>query len=77
MKRETVSQVQVRLILEKECRRLADIIAKELPPGQQGFALFLFDFGLPGNLAYVSNGQREDMIKTVREWLERTEGKRR
>lgn len=34
-----------------------------------GFALFVFDFGERGNLAYCSNAEREDMIKTVEEWL--------
>ena len=70
---ETLTQKQVRLILEKECRRLADIVARELPPGQQGFALFLFDFGVDGNLAYVSNAERADMIAAVRDWLRRQE----
>ena len=70
---ETPTQVQVRLILEQECRRLADVVKRELPPGQQGFGLFLFDFGAGGNIAYVSNADRQDMIRAMREWIERQE----
>lgn len=68
---ETPTQVQVRLILEKECKRLADLVSAELPPGQQGFALFLFDFGADGNLAYVGNGARQDVVALMRGWLAR------
>ncbi len=35
--------------------------------------LFLFDYGVPGNIAYVSTANREDMIKAIREWLGRVE----
>src|SRR5262249_43268608 len=66
-------RLQVRLILEKDCRRLAALVARELPPHQQGFALFLFDFGPKGNIAYASNARREDMIVAIREWLEHAE----
>lgn len=34
-----------------------------------GFAVFVFDFGDTGDLAYISNSSRDDMIKAVEEWL--------
>lgn len=39
--------------------------------GRIGFALFVFDFGDAGNLSYVSNAERPDMVKAVKEWLAR------
>lgn len=35
-----------------------------------GLALFVFEFGGPGKgIAYISNAQRDGMIDTVEEWL--------
>lgn len=54
---------------------LADIVPylkAEMPEGI-GFALFMFDFGEKGNIAYASSAKREDMIKGVREWLAHVE----
>ena len=45
---------------------------KETLPGL-GFALFIFPLGGPGLANYISNGQREDMIKALRETLGRLE----
>ena len=36
-----------------------------------GFALLLFDFGGKGNLAWISNAQRPDMIKALGEFIEK------
>lgn len=37
-----------------------------------GFALLLFEFGDPPEPAtWISNGNREDMIRAVEEWLEK------
>lgn len=72
---ETQTQIQVRLVLEKQCRELAVEIRKMLPAGT-AFALMIADFGVKGNLAYVSNADRSDMIKMVKEWLERQEATR-
>jgi len=38
-----------------------------------GITLFVFEFGDRGNLAYISNATREDMVATVKEWLAREE----
>jgi hypothetical protein len=63
--------------LEKQARDVAKAIDEALNEnrhrGRVGFALFVFDFGEKGNLAYVSNAQRADMIAAVKEWLEKQE----
>jgi len=43
--------------------------------GQQrvGFAVVIFDFGERGSMAYASNGQREDVVRTLRELLQKME----
>lgn len=72
---ETIVQKQVRLVLEQQCREIADTIAQACPAGV-GFALLLFDYGDGGNIAYVSNGARDDMRKALRELLDRWEVQR-
>lgn len=70
---ETFVEKQVRLILEQQCRQLAKGLRPQLPAGV-GFALFLFDFGAAGNLAYVSTAHREDTIRLIEEWLAGVKG---
>lgn len=36
-----------------------------------GFVLFTFDFGAGGNLSYISNAEREDVLDTLEEFLRR------
>lgn len=36
-----------------------------------GFALLVFTFGQSGDLAYVSNAEREGVFETLLEWLEK------
>ena len=55
----------------QEMRDLADKIKKEIPG--LGFAIFVFEFHNPGMSNYISNGQREDMIKALKETIERLE----
>ncbi len=64
---ETFVEKQVRLVLEGQCREIADKL-KAMCPAGTGFALFLMDYGSKGNLAYVATVDRADMIKTVQEW---------
>lgn len=62
---------QLRLLLETQGREVADMVKNKLPAGT-GFALFVFDFGDKGNLAwYVSNAERPDVTKTIIEWAEK------
>jgi len=67
---ETLVEKQVRLVLERQCRELADKL-KQWTPAGVGFALFLADFGEKGNTAYVSTVDRADMVRLVKEWLAR------
>lgn len=63
---------QLRLLLETQGRQVADMIRDKLPAGT-GFALYVFDFGEGGHLAwYVSNANRKDVAKSVVEWAEKT-----
>lgn len=55
--------------IEAKCRELAPIIDRRLPPGC-GFALLIFNFGERGGMAYISNAERESMIKGIEEWLQ-------
>lgn len=53
---------------------LATKISNALPEGW-GFALLVFTFeghiGDPNQVAYVSNAQRQDMVKAMQEFLRR------
>lgn len=58
--------------LEHSARYLARKI-KALLPGGAGFALLIFDLGGPGNIAYCSSAQRQDMVKALKELVENLE----
>lgn len=60
---------QLRIHIEKECRRLADHLKTKLREGT-GFTLLLFDMGEEGNISYVSTANRGDMMATFRELLD-------
>ena len=51
---------------------LARSIDTALPP-DHGFALFVFEFSGEGDavgpMSYISNAQRDDMVKSIREFL--------
>jgi len=47
-------------------QRLGDQVREELPG--MGFALLVFPFG-GGDLLYISNAQRADMVKTMQEFI--------
>jgi hypothetical protein len=63
--------------LDRVCLEIAPRLAATLHSQlgeRMGFTLFIFNFGDPGKddfVAYVSNTQREDMIKAVEQWLAR------
>lgn len=56
-----------------EMQKIAKMIQKELPEGM-GFCLLAFDFGNDPlrRLNYVSNGNRQDIVKVMREWITKT-----
>lgn len=56
--------------MEKKCREIGQSIGDRLQSSGYrgiGFALLLFDFGPGGFSTYISNAQRADMIKALRE----------
>lgn len=64
--------------LEAAAQQVASALDEALPKmlgvtERVGFMLLVFEFGPRGNLAYISNAQREAMITAVREWLARQE----
>lgn len=59
--------------LEAQCRKTGKMIGDVLPEGV-GFVFLLFDFGEGGNMAYMSNAVRQDMIATLRELVIALEG---
>jgi len=54
--------------LERLCRNVGLEISALCPPGV-GFCLLFFDFGLAGDLAFIANAKREDMIATLHEFI--------
>lgn len=72
---ETPKSRRDRLQLQAIARGMAEFLDRRagLREGGIGFTLVLYDFGEKGNLAYASNGNREDMMSTLRELLEKME----
>lgn len=61
--------------MEKQARELGDVLKSVMPPGQ-GFFLALYDLGdETGNLTYLSNGNRADSIRMLRELVKKLETK--
>jgi hypothetical protein len=60
-------------ILAVQAARLMGDVLKGAVPEGVGFAVLIFDFGAGGNLAYVSNAQRADMVKAMREFITKVE----
>lgn len=62
---------------EEQLRELAKILDKTLEDAiykeRMGFALLVFRFGESGVGDYISNADREDMIKGLRELADRLE----
>lgn len=62
--------------LEKEARHIANILKaymKDRFGGKVGFTLFLYDFGEGGTMTYLSTSQRGDMIRALKEFIEKHE----
>jgi hypothetical protein len=69
---ESPAEKQYRLASEAECRRVADLIKKELSP-RLGFLLVTADFGGGkefSNTSYVSSVQRDDAVRLLTELLD-------
>lgn len=59
--------------IEKACSKMGKVVGSCMPDGV-GFALIFTDFGDSGSMAYVSNAQREGMVKLFREVADKIEG---
>jgi predicted hydrocarbon binding protein len=51
-------------------RDMGRTIGKALPKGW-GFTLLIYTFGEGGTMTYISNAQREDMLKAMQEFLQK------
>jgi hypothetical protein len=47
---------------------IGQLLRGGMPKGY-GFSLLIFNFGPDGNLFYTSNANREDMIRTMQEFI--------
>jgi hypothetical protein len=61
-------------VIKKQARELAKMLDEGLNGGREvptiGFSLLIFWFGdQPQPTTWISNAQREDMIRVVEEWL--------
>jgi hypothetical protein len=70
---ETPEQAMKRLRFEEHCADIGRSIGDVMPPNV-GFAFLMFDFGEGGNMAWISSGQREHMIKVLEELLAKLRG---
>ncbi len=59
-----VGNIEIELVLKK----LGSIIRDALPQGW-GFTLQIFNFGEQGSNFYISNAQRPDMIRMMKEFI--------
>lgn len=61
--------------LEVQCRRLGERLQQYMPEGA-GFALAFYDLEEEGNIAYVSDGPREQVIAALKLLISRLERER-
>ena len=59
-------------VVREQLRKIGSTLQEHAPPGW-GFALLMFEFSDEpgGNMQWVSNGRRPEMIKTIREFSDR------
>lgn len=58
---------------EQALRTLAVLIDEHVPAGM-GFGVLLFHYGPGGGMFWISNSHREDMKRSMVEWLEKEGG---
>lgn len=63
-----------RATLENLANLFAQILEDVGLGGKVGFAVLVFDFHGGGNLGWVSNAQRGDMIKALQEFIDKNGG---
>ena len=57
---------------EMHCRKIGRQLGDQMPSGW-GFALLLFSFNEPTETTYISNCERESMVKALRELCDKLE----
>ena len=56
--------------IEVQLKEIGHLIGDRLPAGW-GFNLMIFDFGKKGSMFYISNAQRGDVIRLMREFIKK------
>lgn len=51
-------------------------LKRRMPEGM-GFALLMFDYGADGSLFYIADAEREDMIRTMEEFIGRNKSEKK
>jgi hypothetical protein len=59
-------------LMRHKMQPLARRIKAELPNQNWGFILLAFPFGPSGNLLYVANAHRDDVVQAMREFIAKT-----
>lgn len=58
---------------ERAMRNIARRLKQTMPPGY-GFTVLVFSYGEQGELFYMSSALRDDMIRTMKEFIAKQEG---
>lgn len=67
-----MNQEEIEEIVKSRLQSIAKKVNNELPTGF-GFVVLSFAFSNPGQMMYVSNANRGDIVKAMKEWIEKTE----
>ena len=65
---------RVNELVKGKMQKIARKVDEELPNGY-GFVVLAFNFGESedNEMMYVSNANRQDIVKAMKEWIEKTE----
>jgi len=55
---------------EAMLKEIGELLRSACPKGY-GFSLLIFSFGAGGNMFYTSNADREDMIRAMKEFIQK------
>ena len=56
-------------LMREKLQAMARWIKEQLPSKDWGFILFAFTYGPLGNMLYVANAQRDDVVQALREFI--------
>ncbi len=61
-------------VVKNKMQKIAKKVDEELPEGY-GFVVLTFNFGKgkDNEMMYVSNANRQDIVKAMKEWINKTE----